>query len=138
MQCKCGNSISEARWSMGYRVCLSCGETKAQADILDKSQRIAPAYNKGPLVYMGAPDVAKDNLQGSMNSQGRSTATIASGPVVASVAASRPVVVSNVVAKPARKPIGVAWVKGQAYAVFSTSDPIIAKAERCAIYRSNP
>jgi hypothetical protein len=30
-QCKCGNDIADARYTLGYKTCLSCGEKEARS-----------------------------------------------------------------------------------------------------------
>lgn len=73
MQCKCGKEISKGRAGLGITLCLECGAIDAQAEITRKSHRIAPAYNKGGLVYMGDETVAAENLRNSSTAscQGR-------------------------------------------------------------------
>jgi hypothetical protein len=82
MLCKCGNDISDQRFDLGFKSCLECGQADALSEIEKKSGRVAVAYSKGPLMYMGAPDVAKANLQGTMNAQGRSIATLLGGSIL--------------------------------------------------------
>lgn len=65
MRCKCGKEISEGRFRLGIRTCLECGVIDARLEIERKSKRIAPAYNKGGLVYMGDETVAAENLRNS-------------------------------------------------------------------------
>jgi hypothetical protein len=65
MQCRCGQYIETRRFNTGAKTCLACGELDAQKEIAKKSKRIAPAYNKGGLVYMGSVDVAAQNLKNS-------------------------------------------------------------------------
>lgn len=82
MLCKCGMPIAQGRLDLGLTYCLECGQEKALEEIEKKSGRVAVAYSKGPLMYMGAPDVAKANLQGTMNAQGRSIATLLGGSIL--------------------------------------------------------
>ena len=114
---------------------MECGERNAQAEIQRKMQRIAPAYNKGPLSYMGDEVVAKQNLQGSMNAQGRSTASLHSTLPIATITSRvscRDPKISNT---PKRgRSIGVMWIDGDPVAIFDRNDPRINKATRKAFY----
>lgn len=126
MRCRCGAGISDERAKLGYASCLQCGAEQAQAETQEKSNRVALAYNKGAYMYMGPVEAAKSNLQGGMNSQGRSTATIGvdSTPTVV----AKPPVKQKVVHK--RKAIGIMWIEGQPYQIFDRNDARIAKASR--------
>ena len=50
--CACGNKISLKRFNAGYNYCTECGERLAQEEIKRKAKCVAPAYNKGPLMYV--------------------------------------------------------------------------------------
>jgi hypothetical protein len=43
IDCICGGGISEARFALGYRVCLSCGEAQAKK----RKFTVAIPYGKG-------------------------------------------------------------------------------------------
>lgn len=49
IDCICGGSISKARFALGYRVCLACGEAKAK----ERKFTVAIPYGKGAyqLIY---------------------------------------------------------------------------------------
>lgn len=60
MKCKnCEEEFSDKRASLGYEICLKCGEEEATQEKIKKSKRIAPAYNKGAYQYITSPDVVK-------------------------------------------------------------------------------
>ncbi len=44
--------IESARYALGYRVCLTCGEAAAQAETEHKKGRVAIAYDKGTYQYI--------------------------------------------------------------------------------------
>lgn len=46
------NEVSMARWNLGYHCCLICGAKNAYQEALRKSQRTAPAWNKGAYQYI--------------------------------------------------------------------------------------
>ena len=43
IECDCGNEISKARFALGYRVCLVCGEAQAKK----RKFTVAIPYGKG-------------------------------------------------------------------------------------------
>lgn len=45
--CLCGDEIEPARWALGYKKCLTCGEEAARVANTRLAQCVAPAYNKG-------------------------------------------------------------------------------------------
>jgi len=59
-QCDCGNYYPKARQSIGYFCCLSCGDKAASIESERKSKCLAPAFNKGPIMYIGSNQAAKD------------------------------------------------------------------------------
>jgi len=44
--------IAPARWALGYKTCLTCGEIVAKKESERKSRRIAIAYDKGSYQYI--------------------------------------------------------------------------------------
>jgi predicted nucleic acid-binding Zn-ribbon protein len=57
---KCGEEYSDARADLGYRTCLDCGESNAVAESQRRAKCTAPAYNKGPYMYVYTVDQVKD------------------------------------------------------------------------------
>lgn len=58
--CKCEEEIPEARYLLGYRTCICCGEKEAKKEIERKRSCIAPAYNKGAYQYIYSEEEARD------------------------------------------------------------------------------
>ena len=54
MDCiKCGiEEVESGRAALGYKICLTCGETKAKTEAERKSRRVAIAYDKGGYQYI--------------------------------------------------------------------------------------
>lgn len=146
--CKCRYPVDEKRAALQLTTCLQCGEKEALEEIYQKMKRVSLAYNKGPYQYMGAPDVAKVNLQGSMNAQGRSTSAIQgaatdtvfslqretdaqTGSVRITVLKSRN---ANLVPHKRKPMIGIMWIDGQAENIFDRNDPRIKQASRKAFF----
>lgn len=50
--CMCGEEYSDKRKELGYNTCLECGEKEARLEISNKARSTAPAYNKGPHMYI--------------------------------------------------------------------------------------
>lgn len=125
-KCSCGADIAPGRQSLGFSTCLACGDKEAQQEITAKKGRVAVAYNKGGLQYMGDAEVAARNLRGTMGAQGRNQVTPNEDGVrlvpVKVQALPKP--------KVRRKQIGIAWIDGQPYAIFDRNDPRLAKASR--------
>jgi len=44
--------INPKRLALGYRICLTCGETAAKKETEQKSRRVAIAYDKGGYQYI--------------------------------------------------------------------------------------
>ena len=57
MLCDCGEDYPDARYALGYRTCLSCGDTAARAVRFT----VMPAYNKGAYQLISRGDVARTN-----------------------------------------------------------------------------
>ena len=49
---KCGVGFNPKRAEIGYVTCLSCGGSVADVESQRKAKCTAPAYNKGPYMYM--------------------------------------------------------------------------------------
>lgn len=61
MLCKvCGGEFPLKRQELGYDTCLKCGEKAAAEEKERKSKCTAPAYNKGPYMYILTKRDAKD------------------------------------------------------------------------------
>ena len=59
--CKeCGETYPVRRKELGYSTCLECGEVHAQKEIAFKRRCSAPAYNKGPYMYISSEQLAHD------------------------------------------------------------------------------
>lgn len=57
--CKqCHEEYPDARKALGYSTCLQCGEADAQKESNFRKTCIAPAYNKGPVMYISSPELA--------------------------------------------------------------------------------
>jgi hypothetical protein len=48
----CGDEFSVERWALGYRVCLFCGEDRAQTERM--SWCVVQEYGKGGYMYVSA------------------------------------------------------------------------------------
>ena len=58
--CKlCFRSFPEKRKSLGFDVCIECGDKKAQIEIERKAMSVAPLFNKGGYQYIGTIDNLK-------------------------------------------------------------------------------
>ena len=55
----CGDEYNRKRYLLGYTTCLECGETSAQKEKRLKSRRTAPAFNKGPHMYITSVEMTK-------------------------------------------------------------------------------
>ena len=58
--CECEEEISDARYKLGYKTCIDCGEKLAKKEIERKKNCIAPAYNKGAYQYIATYEEALD------------------------------------------------------------------------------
>lgn len=56
----CGEEYSDKRKSIGYDICLDCGDGQATKEIRRKAKSVAPAYNKGTYQYIASVQEAKD------------------------------------------------------------------------------
>lgn len=134
-KCRCGNDIAAKRFQLGNRTCMECGEREAAVEIEAKQKRVAVAYNKGGLQYMGAPDVARNNLQGTMAAQGRSVVNIEGHNVVPVPTQKSPVKFRNDNSKHVRNAIGIAYIYNDPYWVYSRQDPVLARATRTVFFK---
>lgn len=58
--CKtCLEEYPDARKALGYSTCLQCGDVDAQKEIAYRRTCLAPAYNKGPVMYVGSRELAE-------------------------------------------------------------------------------
>ena len=58
--CECEEEIPIARYNLGYRTCVECGEKLAKKEIERKRSCVAPAYNKGAYQYIATYEEALD------------------------------------------------------------------------------
>jgi predicted nucleic acid-binding Zn-ribbon protein len=56
---KCGDEYPRGRAKLGYSTCLKCGAKEAKKETESKFKQSAPAYNKGPYMYITNKDMAK-------------------------------------------------------------------------------
>jgi len=49
---KCDMEYPKARYQLGYRTCLSCGDQDATKIANQKSKQTAPLFNKGSYQYI--------------------------------------------------------------------------------------
>jgi hypothetical protein len=57
MLCRCGNRVSPARWELGYKLCLSCGESSAKTIAQQRKKQVGITYNKGGYQYITEMDL---------------------------------------------------------------------------------
>jgi hypothetical protein len=57
---ECDEEYPDARKALGYETCLECGQELAQIEIESRKLRIAPAFNKGPIMYITSLEMVKD------------------------------------------------------------------------------
>lgn len=57
---KCGDDVAQARWELGYKVCLHCGEQQARADRAHWC--VVQEYGKGAYQLV-TPDAAFKTLR---------------------------------------------------------------------------
>jgi len=48
----CDTEYSNARYELGYKTCLSCGDLEASKIARQKSKQTAPLFNKGAAQYI--------------------------------------------------------------------------------------
>tara|TARA_R110001583_G_C5336870_1_gene378991 strand:- start:88 stop:294 length:207 start_codon:yes stop_codon:yes gene_type:complete len=59
-ECKiCSEFYNYKRKQLGYNTCLKCGKVNAMRETLRKSKCVAPAFNKGPYMYIHSREDAK-------------------------------------------------------------------------------
>lgn len=56
----CGNPVHANRWSLGYRLCLSCGDQAARDD--RASWCVVQPYGKGPYMLVTVPSARQTLL----------------------------------------------------------------------------
>lgn len=55
--CKvCFEDFPDRRKSLGFDICIKCGDKKAQKEIELKASCVAPLFNKGAYQYIGSID----------------------------------------------------------------------------------
>ncbi len=131
--CTCGDTIPIRRFDAGYRICLKCGDRKAQSEIKVKLANVAPLYNKGPLGFLGttterAKEVGDSNQRSvSMHGEG----------VTIHVPGQTPSFPKSKPKKIIPKPIGFVYMGDETNAtyIYDRNDPRIEKARRWAIFR---
>ena len=57
---ECGETYPDRRRELGYSTCLDCGEVSAQAEAKYRRSCTAPAYNKGPYMYVTTVEQVRD------------------------------------------------------------------------------
>ena len=62
--CWCGDDIEPARWALGYRVCLFCGEEQARADRLHWC--VAPMHKSNYMLITDPADLLGINNKGGL------------------------------------------------------------------------
>lgn len=129
MQCDCGAPISIDRANLGYKKCLKCGDLQAASELKIKRGQVGLAYNKGPYVYLGG-----SNFRQNMLDAGRKTSAYEISSV--HIDTEHNVVRATVSVKTSKKqkPIGLVYVEGQAYSIYSEDDPRLKTATRYAIF----
>ena len=55
----CGDEYNKKRKDLGYRSCLDCGQAHAQKEKEYKAKCTAPAYNKGPMMFITNKEAVK-------------------------------------------------------------------------------
>jgi hypothetical protein len=62
-QCRiCGDSISDGRYDLGYRVCLPCGEEQARA----VKHTVAPLHKSNYMLFTNRQDLVGINNKGGL------------------------------------------------------------------------
>ena len=56
---KCDMEYPKARYQLGYRTCLSCGDKDATKIAAQKSKQTAPLFNKGAYQYISSKSQTK-------------------------------------------------------------------------------
>ena len=57
---ECGEEYSDQRKALNYDTCLECGEKLAKIELDKRRKRLAPAFNKGPIMYITSLQMVKD------------------------------------------------------------------------------
>ena len=60
IDCICGEQFSEARFALGYRVCLSCGEAKAK----ERKFTVVPMHKSNYVAMFNRDDLKGINNKG--------------------------------------------------------------------------
>lgn len=55
----CGNTFPVKRKSLGYDLCIECGDKAARKEAIRKSKCVAPLFNKGAYQFIGNIEEAK-------------------------------------------------------------------------------
>ena len=128
-KCICGAPIASARWDLGIKKCLACGQKEAEREIGIKKTQVGPAFNKGGMQYLGG-----SNFKQNMLDAGRKTS--AYDIVDMHIDTEHNVVRATASVKTSKKqkPIGLVYVEGQAYSIYSEDDPRLKTATRYAIF----
>lgn len=70
IECECcGDDVAAERWSLGYRVCLSCGEMQARE--ARESWTVVQEYGKGGYMFVtaaSAPRTLRETNQKNLRS----------------------------------------------------------------------
>tara|TARA_R110002126_G_scaffold15970_2_gene64616 strand:+ start:1842 stop:2048 length:207 start_codon:yes stop_codon:yes gene_type:complete len=64
MNCKCGDEFPMARWTLGYRTCLKCGD--ADAKRVRKGWTVAPMHKSNYMLMTDRRDLIGINNKGGL------------------------------------------------------------------------
>lgn len=64
IECDCGNEIKPARFALGYRLCMKCGEAKAKEKF--KGYCIAPMHKSNYMLITNMADLKGLNNKGGL------------------------------------------------------------------------
>jgi ribosomal protein L37AE/L43A len=65
IECRvCGDDFSYERWSLGYKMCLKCGEASARDE--RKSWTIAPMHKSNYMLFTNMDDLVGINNKGGL------------------------------------------------------------------------
>jgi len=62
IDCVCGGEISPARFALGYRVCLACGEAKAK----ERKFTVVPMHKSNYVAMFNRDDLKGINNKGGL------------------------------------------------------------------------
>ena len=62
IECDCGNEIKPARFALGYRVCLACGDKKAK----ERKFTVVPMHKSNYVAMFNMADLKGINNKGGL------------------------------------------------------------------------